>query len=273
MNKHYCTVYRPSYIFAKDKIISQNALTQAVSEGNIECVELLIKAGATVNKVGHEEISALQWAFQSDNVTCANLLIKAGAHVNGSGNNLTPLYYASTQKANACLDLLLRSGADVNATDIWGTTELMRVRDEKCCRLLLKHHSTQINKRDRSGHNALTIYMLQCDTINRDLCSLLFAAGETVPQTISRNTVPEPKCVVDCLPKSVSVIEYLPQIKIYFYLTELCREAIRKHLLELDPHTNLFDRILRLGLPKPLIEYLLFHATLDSSYPENNDTK
>ena len=57
--------------------------------------------------------------------------------------------------------------------------------------------------------------------------------------------------------------DYLPQIQIKFNLKHLCREAIRKHLLKLDPHTHLFDRVPRLGLPSLLTEYLLYDMSLD----------
>ena len=262
VNKHYDVVFRQSNTIKRDQIKCQNALTNAVSKGNIECVELLIKAGATVNKVGHQEMSVLWLAVQQDNVTCAGLLVKAGADVNGDRIR-TPLFYAVTIKATQCVDLLLRSGADVNATHTRGTTALMLVNDGECCRLLLKYH-TQINRRDRWGDNALKKYMTECEAINKDICSLLFAAGETAPRTVTR-WFPQHELI--------KVIDYLPQIWIQFYLKQLCREAIRKHLLELDPYTNLFDRIPRLGLPSSLIEYLLYYMSLDSSSPPHDDTK
>ena len=270
MNKHYDAVSgRPSSRIIRDQIRCQNALTHAVSEGNIECVEILIKAGADVNKVGHQVMSALRFAVKDDNVTCADLLIKAGADVNNE-HHYTPLYYAVTQKANRCLDLLLRSGADVHKTGLTDVTALMLVKDEECCRLILKHHS-QINRRDFSGHNALTRYMAECDTINKDICSLLFAAGETVPQTVTRCSFFPLHYQIR--PGRINAIDYLPQIKIYFYLNQLCREAIRKHLLDLDPHTNLFERIPKLGLPTPLAKYLLFYTSLDPSSTSDDCTK
>ena len=106
VNKHYDLEITLNVI-TNDEIKYQNALTHAVSEGNIECVEILIKAGADVNKVGHQEISVLRSAFQRDHAVCVDLLIKAGADVNNE-YHYTPLYYAVTQKANRCLDLLLR---------------------------------------------------------------------------------------------------------------------------------------------------------------------
>ena len=156
-------------------------------------MELLIKAGASVNKVDNKEISVLRLAVEKDNVTCADLLIKAGADVNGGHRPLyTPLYYAVKNKAHRCLDLLLRSGADVHRTDCLmivkqpgRLTTLMLVKDEKCCRLLLKHHS-RINGRDHKGHKALRKYMSSANPINKEICSLLFAAGETAPETVKK---------------------------------------------------------------------------------------
>ena len=46
-------------------------------------------------------------------------------------------------------------------------------------------------------------------------------------------------------------------------LSHLCRKVIRNHLLEMDPHTHLFGRMPRLGLPVALQSYLLYDQTLD----------
>ena len=46
-------------------------------------------------------------------------------------------------------------------------------------------------------------------------------------------------------------------------LKHLCREAIRKHLLGVDANVNLFQRIPKLGLPSLLVNYLLYHTSLD----------
>ena len=271
MNKHYDVVYYSERYVAPDELRQENALTNAISRGNSDCVELLIKAGASVNKVDNKEISVLRLAVEKDHVTCADLLIKAGADVNGGRRPLyTPLYYAIKNKAHKCLDLLLRSGADVHKTPILMVvkhtgrlTALMLVKDEECCRLLLKHH-TQIN-RHYDDYNALRTYMTDAYTINKEICSLLFAAGETAPETVNKKWI-QPD-------KPINVSDYLPQIQNKFYLKHLCREVVRKHLLDLDPHTNLFDRVPRLGLPKSLTEYLLYYMSLDSPCQQDSDTK
>ena len=238
VNKHY-NLLNDRNTTDLDKMECSNALINAVAGGNIQCVKLLIKAGACVNKIGHEIHSPLQLAIVQHNVTCADLLIKAGASVNG-GDIFTPLYDAVMNKAHQCLNLLLRSGADVHDTGIEGLIVLMVVQDEECCRLLLKHH-TQINRRYPNGDNALTRYMVDVHRINKEVCSLIFAAGETAPETVERWYQPD---------KPINTSDYLPQINIKFDLKYLCRTAIRKHLLRLDMYMNLFDRVPRLGLPK-----------------------
>ena len=51
-------------------------------------------------------------------------------------------------------------------------------------------------------------------------------------------------------------------------LKHSCREAIRNHLLELDPYWNLFDRIHLLPLPSRMREYLVFDVSLE---PEDDN--
>ena len=46
-------------------------------------------------------------------------------------------------------------------------------------------------------------------------------------------------------------------------LKHLCREAIRNHLLKVEPHTHLFGRIPQLGLPSLVNEYLLYDISLN----------
>ena len=46
--------------------------------------------------------------------------------------------------------------------------------------------------------------------------------------------------------------------KIRVELKDIYRDAIRKHLLKLDPHQHLFSKIPRLGLPVSVIQFLLY---------------
>ena len=92
-----------------------------------------------------------------------------------------------------------------------------------------------------------------------DVLSLLHAAGETTDGTayyefsISsatyRNVIDFPECLRERLSTDT--------------LRETCREAIRKHLLDINPHLNLFMRIPQLGLPTRLAHYLLYDEDLN----------
>ena len=53
------------------------------------------------------------------------------------------------------------------------------------------------------------------------------------------------------------------ETKTFVSLNHLCRGTIKEHLLDLDPHENLFVRVPRLGLPSTLQRYLLFDETLE----------
>ena len=81
---------------------------------------------------------------------------------------------------------------------------------------------------------------------------ILYAAGETLGGGC-----------VDKIPEQLQFEQEKLQLK------HICREAIRKHLLKLDPHQHLFGRIPRLGLPNALKKYLLYNQSLDGD--DNSD--
>ena len=84
---------------------------------------------------------------------------------------------------------------------------------------------------------------------------LLFAAGEKI--------IPSVGCTNTVIP------EYLQHEQLS--LKEKCREAIRKHLLDIDPHGNLFHRIPKIGLPSVLNEYVLFDMSIDNDNDDDGD--
>ena len=97
----------------------------------------------------------------------------------------------------------------------------------------------------------------------RELVMLLFAAGEIVNDPVSL-------CRHSYQMSSYNMCDLLElnfeeeKLK----LKHICREAIRKHLLKLDPHQHLFGRIPRLGLPNALNMYLLFSVSLEEEGEE-----
>ena len=81
---------------------------------------------------------------------------------------------------------------------------------------------------------------------------LLFAAGEKINTEAAAQQVPD---------------DLQPQ----FILMNICRREIREYLLEVDPHTNFFSRVPRLGLPAPVLLYLLNGVALNDDDDENDD--
>ena len=60
------------------------------------------------------------------------------------------------------------------------------------------------------------------------------------------------------------VPQYLQDFKkIQLSLKWACRETIRKKLIQSYPHTNLFVKVPVLGLPKPLLSYLLYDMSVE----------
>ena len=90
---------------------------------------------------------------------------------------------------------------------------------------------------------------MQIDTLclypkSQDLLSLLYTSGENIDLS---NT-----------PEEIKPKNFVSMTKFQMNLMDICRKAIRKHLLHLDPHSHLFGRVPQLGLPPSLEKYLMF---------------
>ena len=242
----------------------------------LKCLELLIQAGADVNMTTPEG-SALTAASKNGFDEGVQLLIQSGADVNELclGLDETPLMISTVKGFLKTADLLLQAGADVNLANSDGTTALMvvslgrvfyeREMNRFSSSKFLLRSGAKINTRNSQSENALVCIVSTFNGSGRgiyqlafalgklnfgkresDICLLLFAAGETL------DGIPDEK-IPNCLKFDDVKLE----------LKHICRETIRKHLLCLDPHTHLFGRVPRLGLPSLLTEYLLYNQTLD----------
>ena len=159
------------------------------------------------------------------------------------------------------LRLLIDAGADVNATDIDGNTALLNIfgsakhttRRRADMHLLLKA-GAKINMRNIKHRNAIQQYVHACDECYREpdrtMVLLMYAAGESLRGLKMKHRLVVESCLADDLSLGTICLKYL------------CREAIRKYLLELNYHENLFNRVPKLGLPPTLSKYLLFIDSL-----------
>ena len=199
---------------------------------------------------------------------CLKLLLKAGADV----KSMDLITSAAECGRYNCLKLLVRAGADVNLSRYQSETPLLALSQSpyemepkiplKIVKFLLKSGAKINVNGGEHNHNALCHYILACLKFNvqrdEEVCMLLYAAGETIDRT------------TDVLRK-VSISEYLFQKELQLCLKNVCRNAIRKHMISLDPESHLFNRIPKLGLPPSLTEYLLYNLSLDDDNDGGDD--
>ena len=246
--------------------------------------------GADVNTLNQ----ALTCSIVKGAATGIDTLIEAGADVNNVNdkNGETILMIASRLGYDKAVELLIRKGADVNSVDKEGNTALiLSPRQEphvivcectqsqqlglinhfRCVALLLRAGS-HINKYNKYNLNAIceNLYWYD-DGIHHQRAShkpeaevytLLYAAGEMLPG----GATSEGKTLINTVERAKRLYHVLFE-SLRFDLKHLCREAIRKHLLHLNHHEHLFSRVPRLGLVKPLTEYLIFRMSLSELGP------
>ena len=266
------------------------ALSYAAMGGQGRCIKILIEAGADVNMMtGKARIdlsecrrTALMWLLISDfegrpaleegDLMCYhmsnnqysamiqksshgegfNALLAAGADVNIiDGNGYSALIYALMLKDKPqYTKKLLDAGANVNMVYRPKISPLISALIHQAVKnvdLLLKAGAV-VNAENSD-------FLFTCCDGNWKNVKLLLRAGLRIN---TNRTIP---------PEVIS--EHVKQKNSQIHLKHLCRVRIRNHLLELDPHQNLFVRVPQLGLPKSLVSYLLYDVSMDDLNDDN----
>ncbi len=274
----------------------QTSLMKAAWQNASECVKLLLCAGADVNLTDRNGYTPLSSASYQNASDCMKLLMDAGAEVNHADNDgRTSLMKAAFQNASDCLKLLMEKGADVNQCDRGGRAALFNAawQGADICSKNLLDAGADVNLVDEYGKTALiaaarqaaddeAIQVKQQDVVLR----LLLAAGAEV--NVPCNNKPNcresgAKLLFAAGEEHIMVQpdgnqqakQFFPEYWNEQKLKNECRKVIRKHLLNLDPHTNLFMRIPQLqmttkraGLPDYVVFYLLFHENIETHVEE-----
>ena len=231
----------------------ETALMLALKFGSNTFLNQLIEAGADVNIRYKDGNTILALASKFWRSVPVKSLIASGANVNVVDFSRNTLLHHILKKtirdarlcstAVQCIKSLLAAGAKVNTLDINYTKDLtsyFQLRNEKVNTLLQTCLSTILDKGPRYSLYPRSRCNGACEA---QVLTLFFAAGETVDD------------------HPVKVSDYLdPPTDIC--LSHICREAIREHMMKVDPHENLFYRGQQLGLPTALQEYLLYNVTL-----------
>ncbi len=104
-------------------------LHEAATQGNVSAIQMLIKAGASVNQTGRGGYAALHSAIsileKENRVPTIKTLLDAHANVNQqSDNGTTPVHIAATFGNPDTVQTLLNAGASINQADKTGATPL-----------------------------------------------------------------------------------------------------------------------------------------------------
>ena len=220
----------------RDKSHGHTALILAAKNQWLDQIQVLLEEGACMSARDFHGDTPVLAAVRTGNVKCIQLLLSSELFVEAYVNvndyeGNAPLSVAVKNRAVECVQLLLEKGALVNSSQIKGKS-------------LLKYHMTSRLESSKK------------------LCMLLFAAGETIDFY-------QFECIRSASVRNYKYIRGLTKSELS--LKGICRQAIRKHLLNVNPRINLFVRIHTLELPWTLPGYLLYNVSLDSQTVMESD--
>ena len=201
----------------------------AAGSGQPACLQELIKSGANVNLINKDGKTALMWAAGSGQTVCLQELIKSGADLNSVNYEGSSALIITVERQRETFDHLLKAGANVNIVNSKGDTALTMAA-VKANVYMAKHllrANCRINKMVGMTQNALARHLNRYfQPVDQNLSRLLFAAGEVLDED-----------------NDIGGLAVRELEGVRMQLKHICREAIRKHLLDLDSHQHLFGRI------------------------------
>ena len=281
--------------------MDKTALFFAIENENADTLKSLIDGGADVNKTDSDN-SMLMLAVESDYSTCAEYLIAAGADVNCVNEQGETALFVTLQNQNAqIMKSLIAAGADVNMTNSEGMTAIKQAsvnNDDKCLGILIKARN-QDGQPKTPLPGLFDLLLHPNHLVNIRCVKLLMAAGAKINENgvddnfllrYSLRSDSCPTCMVDpgiyrlmaAAGEVDTTSDYVgePALNFPWFLFDvipdlslkyLCREDIRKHLLELDPHSHLFGRIPQIGFPSLLNRYLLYDVKFENDDDNDSD--
>ena len=257
-----------------------NKSSRSIGDGNTECIKLLINAGADVYAIHDYGCTTLSLAVESECSAAVEVLMKEGnTNVNKRyENGATMLMYAVGNGQMKLLDFLLDKGADINASNNSGSTALMwaaRQGYDECVQKLIVT-GADVNKARNRGATALveTTFASANERRKYLMCAqLLLRAGANVNET-SASAITNSNYKFQKASANMKLLLYAAGLPINvpfeeqgLCLKNVCREAIRCHLMSLNP-ANLFNKVEQLKSTPPslLCSFLLYDMLLDMGF-------
>jgi ankyrin repeat protein len=154
-------------------------IADAAQQGDLAAVRSLIRQKADVNGAQGDGLTGLHWAAQKDDVELTKILLASGAKVDATTRlgAATPLFMACRNGNAAVIDLLIKSGGDVNSADEHGTTPLMMAAaagNPEAVKILIEHGA---NVNAREGAHGQTALMFAAALGRADAIRVLSAHG------------------------------------------------------------------------------------------------
>lgn len=155
----------------------QQPLVVAVSEGDMETVNELLRSGVDVNQAEDDGTTALEVAVGNNDLDMVRRLLAAGASIatkNEDGRNI--LFALDDDSTDQMVQLLTRAGANVNQIDDEGNTPLMNAAEWDSAELIraLLDAGAYVNDHNADGDTAL---MVAAENGNAESVKALLQAG------------------------------------------------------------------------------------------------
>lgn len=154
------------------------ALHYAAYYGYVDCIDILIKAGADIFKKDDQDFSPLEYAVSQDKYYAVHQLLAEGTPAGINSFDGNALVLAVLQGDNSILRLLLRTGFDVNyinASD-WNAISLaVRKRDRDAVEILLNYGADP----NYVCADGISIIQYSVSMQESDILALLLSSGGT----------------------------------------------------------------------------------------------
>lgn len=219
--------------FIPEPISDEDSFYTAINEGNLEILKAMLAKGFNVNEALIGGWSALMHACSIGTFSVVQLLIQAEANVNFNKELFTPLMALckstsnKEDELNECLNVLVQSGANINATDRNSCTALMYASSSGHLKLVktLVGLNCDVNIQDTEGWSALFHAVSEC---REDIVHVLI----------------ENKARVDLIDRRRRSAFDLAMQKGYDHLGELvCSKKEKRKLLQDKEKPSVQDRI------------------------------
>ena len=240
-------------------------LGEAIMNRRTKIAILLVKAGADVNISDNSGNTALMLAVRKINLKMGEVLIKAGAKVDEFNvDGLTNLPQCDFNFFEEFVRKLVKAGADIKTFDESSDSNLTLTAQKEYLYITKYFVEAGANVNKICVRDTTTLLRFALNGNERGV-RLLLRSGARVnmgkkPTGLLEQNV---RLLLDAAGQQMTTSQRNNKKFLKDTLHGHCREAIRRHLLNLDPHENLFLRIPRLGLPSLLAKYLLLDLSLD----------